>query len=87
MRCGRFGLQMDCSDESHTASVQRQKQLAMLNIAVAEMAATTDHVYNAIPVQARQLSVESDMKPVVACLQKHNMSDRDIAKVNHLTTV
>ena len=73
---------MDWSDESHTASVQRQKQQAMVNIAAAEMAAITDDVYNAIPVQARQLSVESDMKPVVACLQKHDFSVRDIAKVS-----
>ena len=36
-----------------------------------------------VPVQARQLSVESDMKPVVACLQSHGLTDRDIVKVTH----
>ena len=38
----------------------------------------------AVPVQARQLSVETDMKPVVACLQRHGLSDKDIVKVSHL---
>ena len=35
-------------------------------------------------MQARQLSVESDMKPVVACLEKHGLSKKDIVKVKHL---
>jgi hypothetical protein len=35
-------------------------------------------------VQARQLSVEDDMKPVVECLRKHGLRDRDIAKVSLL---
>ena len=34
-----------------------------------------------INVQARQLSVEQDMKPVVESLQKHGLSQRDICKV------
>lgn len=38
----------------------------------------------ALSVQARQLSVEDDMKPVVECLRKHGLSNRDIAKVSLL---
>ena len=34
-----------------------------------------------VHVQARQLSVEQDMKPVVESLQKHGLSQRDICKV------
>lgn len=36
------------------------------------------------PEQARQLSVKDDMKPVVEALQKHGLSDKDIARVQHL---
>ena len=38
----------------------------------------------ALSMQARQLSVEDDMKPVVECLRKHGLSDRDIAKASLL---
>ena len=37
--------------------------------------------YCPVHVQARQLSVEQDMKPVVDSLQKHGLSQRDICKV------
>ncbi|CAK0784374.1 hypothetical protein CVIRNUC_007578 [Coccomyxa viridis] len=35
----------------------------------------------AVNTNARQLSVEQDMKPVVESLQKHGLSQRDICKV------
>ena len=35
-----------------------------------------------VSVQARQLSVETDMKPVVACLQSLGLTDREIVKAS-----